>query len=285
MDPRGPAVVAVVATGRRGRMRNLLALAPATLVIALLFGGALAGAVRASLLPLGDEASPDAWRRLFAAPEFFDAVWFTLRLAVMSTLISAALAVPLALRVRRSGPLVRSLLALPVPVPHLLVAVVAVLWLAPGGLAERLLGGLPITLTRDEAGLGIVAVYVYKETPFLLVLLLAALGRGHAEREEATAALGLTALQRLRWVTWPTIRAPLVLGSTVIFAYVMGAFEVPLAVGPTYPQTLAEYAYASTQGDLIAGQGTAAATLLLTACASLGLAAVAIRAARDVQGA
>jgi len=266
-------------------MRNVLALAPATLVIVILFGGALAGAVRASLLPLGDEASLDAWRTLFAAPEFRDAAWFTLRLAVMSTLISAALAVPLALRVRRSGPFVRSLLALPVPVPHLLVAVVAVLWLAPGGLAERLLGGLPLTLTRDEAGLGIVAVYVYKETPFLLILLLAALGRGHAEREEATAALGLTPLQRLRWVTWPTVRAPLVLGSTVVFAYVMGAFEVPLAVGPTYPQTLAEYAYASTQGDLIAGQGTAAATLLLTACASLGLAVIAIRAARDVQGA
>ncbi len=285
MDARGPAVIAAAPTRRRRRRRDALAVVPAALVVAVLFGGALAGAVRASLVPLGGEASLDAWRGLFAAPEFADAAWFTLRVAVMSTVLSAVIAVPLALRVRRSGPFVRSLLALPVPVPHLLVAVVAVLWLAPGGLAERLLGGLPFTLTRDEAGLGIVAVYVYKEVPFLLVLLLAALGRGHSNREEATAALGLTPLQRLRWVTWPTIRAPLVLGCTVVFAYVMGAFEVPLAVGPTYPQTLAEYAYASTQGDLLAGQATAAATLLITACVSIGLAVIAMRAARDAQGA
>lgn len=283
MDPRGAAIHERLTAPPRARDR--LALVPAAAVIAVLFGGALAGALRASVVPLDGPPTLDAWRELLAAPEFADAAWFTLRTAVLSTVLAAALATVLALRARRSGTLVRSLLALPVPVPHLLIAVVAVLWLAPGGLAERILGTLPITLVRDEAGLGVVAVYVYKEVPFLLVLLLAALGRGHDEREEATAALGLTPLQRLRWVTWPTVRAPLVLGSTVVFAYVLGAFEVPLAVGPTYPQTVAEYALAATQGDLIAGQATAAAALLLTAVVSLALAALALRAARDVQDA
>lgn len=269
----------------RPHIRARLALLPAVALVGLLLVGALAGALRASVTPLGGEPTLDAWRALLDAPEFRDAVWFTLRTAVLTTVLSAVLATALALRARRSGTFVRTLLALPVPIPHLLVAVVAVLWLAPGGLAERALGALPLTLVRDEHGLGVVLVYLYKEVPFLVVLLLAALGRGHEEREEAAAALGLSPLQRLRWVTWPTIRAPLLLGSLVVFAYVLGAFDVPLAVGPTYPQTIAEYALGATQGDVLTGQSTAAAALLLAAAAALALAAVAVRVARGVRDA
>jgi len=69
-----------------------------------------------------------------------------------------------------------------------------------------------------------------------------------------------------------------------VFAFALGAFEVPLAVGPSYPPTIAEYARQATQGDLISGQSTAAATLLLSAAGSIALAALAVRAARDPQG-
>lgn len=269
---------------RRAWVRDALLLAPAVLTLALLFGGAIVGATRVSLIPLGQGATLDAWRGLLDDPTFFDAVRFTVRTAIVTTALAALVALALALALRRRGAVLRSLLALPVPVPHLLVATVAVLWLAPGGLADRALGGLPVTLVRDPAGLGIVLVYVYKEAPFLLLLVLAALGRAHQECDEAAAALGVSPWQRLRWVTWPTVRSPLVVGSIVVFAFVLGAFEVPLAVGPSYPLTVAEYARQATQGDLIAGQGTAAAALLLAAAASVALAAVAVRAARDPQG-
>ncbi|MEJ7714522.1 MAG: ABC transporter permease subunit [Thermoleophilaceae bacterium] len=107
----------------------------------------------------------------------------------------------------------------------------------------------------------------------------------HREHDEAAAALGVTPFQRLRWVTWPAVRSPLVVGSIVVFAFVLGAFEVPLALGPSYPSTIAEYARQATQGDLIAGQSTAAAALMVAALASIALAALAVRAARDPQGA
>ncbi len=268
----------------RAGVRDAALLAPALAALALLFGGAIVGVARVSLLPLGQGATLDAWRDLFGDPVFADAVVFSLRTALLSTVLAAVLALGLALLARRRGTLVRSLLALPVPVPHLLVATVAVLWLAPGGLADRLLGGLPVTLVRDPGGLGIVLVYVYKEAPFLLLLVLAALGQGHQESDEAAAALGVAPLQRLRWVTWPTVRSPLVVGSIVVFAFALGAFEVPLAVGPSDPPTIAEYARQATQGDLVSGQSTAAAALLLSAVASIALAATAVRAARDSQG-
>lgn len=266
------------------RTQNAILLAPALVALVSLFGGAIVGAVRVSLVPLAQPASLEAWRGLIHDPAFADAVTFTVRIAVLSTFLAAAVALALALVIRHRGTFVRSVLALPVPVPHLIVATVAVLWLAPGGLADRLLGGPPVTLIRDRGGLGIVLVYVYKEAPFLLLLVLAALGRAHREHEEAAAALGVTPFQRLRWVTWPAVRSPLVVGSIVVFAFVLGAFEVPLVVGPSYPSTIAEYARQATQGDLIAGQSTAAAALMVAALASIALAALAVRAARDPQG-
>ena len=266
------------------RTRTGAALAPALLVIAGLFGGALAGAIRTTLVPLDGGVTLDSWRSLLADPAFADAALFSLRTAVIATGVSAALAVAVASVLRSRGTATRALASLPVPVPHLLVAVLAVLWLAPGGLADRGLGALPVTLVRDELGLGIALVYVYKETPFLVLLLLATMGTGLREREEAAAVFGASALQRLAWVVWPTIRSPLVVGSIVVAAFTLGAFEVPLLVGPNYPPTLATYAYEAGQGDLIAGESVAAAALLLTAGAAIVLAVAAAPLARTVEG-
>ena len=263
--------------------RDRLAVLPALLVVVVLFGGALAGAIRTSLQPLGEPVSLDVWRALLDDPAFADSVWFTLRITVAATLLSAVAGLGVALALRGRSGLARTLTTLPVPVPHVLVAGAAVLWLAPSGLADRVLGGLPLDLVRDEHGIGIVLVYVYKEAPFLALLLLAALGRGVAEREEAAATCGAGPGQRLRWVVWPAIRAPLALGCLVVAAFVLGAFEVPLLVGPSAPTTLAEHAREATTGDLIAGQGTAAATLLVTAAAAIALAAGAVRFARGAE--
>lgn len=254
--------------------------APALLVVVVLFGGALAGAMRTSVVPLGGDMSLDVWRALLHDPSFWASVRFTLRITVLATATSAGFALALALALRGRSTLQRTLVALPVPVPHLLVAVTAVLWLGPGGLADRVLGGLPVDLVRDRQGFGVVLVYVYKETPFLAFLLLAAMGRGLADREEAAAVLGAGPWQRLRWVVWPTVRGPLVLGSLIVAAFVLGAFEVPLLVGPSTPSTVAEYAREATTGDLIGGEGTAAAALLTTAVAAMLLALAAVRTAR-----
>jgi putative spermidine/putrescine transport system permease protein len=266
------------------RARDLALLAPACLTILVLFGGALAGIVRTSLVPLGGDASLDAWRSLLRDPDFAAALLFTLRITLVSTGLAALLGILGAGLLRDRGSAVRALLALPVPLPHLLVATVAVLWLAPGGIAERALGGLPVDLVRDRAGLGVALVYVVKEAPFLILLVLAACGRDLRAREEAAAVLGSGPWQRMRWVTWPAIRGPLVIGSIIVAAYVAGSFEVPLAIGPNYPPTLATFAFDATQGDAIAGQGEAAAALLLASLVSIALAVAMTRLARDVEG-
>ncbi|MGI9658327.1 MAG: hypothetical protein ACR2OD_05415, partial [Gaiellaceae bacterium] len=158
----------------RDQLRRALLLTPAIATIGVLFGAALAGAVRQSLDPtlLGGPATSSAWRETLSDGAFHDAALFTLQVTAMATALSAGLALALAWFLRQAGTLPRMLATLPVPIPHVLITVVAVVWLAPGGLADRLVGGLPIELTRDGEGLGITLVYAYKETPFLVLLLL-----------------------------------------------------------------------------------------------------------------
>jgi len=251
-------------------------LAPAVGTTLLLFGGALAGAVEQSFTPpLGgglETWTLESWRQVLGDPVFVDAFWFSLRTTLVATLVSAGLALLIATLMRTRSAAMRTAVAFPVPVPHLIVAVVAVLWLAPGGLADRVLGTLPLNLVRDQLGLGVVLVYVFKETPFLVLLLLAVMGRRLEEQEEMAAVHGIGRWGRLRWVIWPAVRAPLLIGSMIVAAFVFSAFEVPLAVGPNYPPSLGTYALEVTKSDAIGGAGQAAAALLLGAVASIAFA-------------
>lgn len=264
------------------RVRAWAPALPALLVIGVLFGGALAGAVRTSLEldPLGGGGyGLAAWRAALGDPAFRDAAVFTVGTTLVGTALSVLLAVAtaVALRGRRWA---RAAATLPVLVPHLLVAVVAVLWLGPGGLADRLLGGMPVEVVRAGSGAGIVLVHVVKEVPFLALLLLAAWNDEVAAQEEAAVVHGASSLARVAVVVLPALRLPLVVGTTVVGAYMLGSFEVPLLVGPTTPDTLATYALRATRTADLSGQAVAAAVLLLTSVGSLALAALSASAVR-----
>jgi putative spermidine/putrescine transport system permease protein len=264
----GPAMRATVA--------RWAGVVPALAVTGVLFGGALSGAIRTSLQPdpFSGQYTVGAWEQVLADPAFRSAVGFTLTMTLVATLLSVLLAFPVAAALRGRG-WSRTLATLPVLVPHLLVATVAVLWLGPGGLADRLLAGLPIELIRSRSGLGIVLVYVVKEVPFLALLLLAAWGDDIAAREEVAAVHGAGPVARLRHVVLPGVRGPLVVGTLVVAAFVFGSFEVPLVVGPTRPDTVATYALRVTQVADLSGRAAAAAALLVATAGSLLLAVVA----------
>ncbi len=244
------------------------AIVPAAAVLVVLFGGAMAGAL--------SRTSAEVWSTALGDPRFGEALTFTIRITLLSTALSAVVALGLAALVRRHrAP--RSLLAVPVLVPHLVAATVAVTWLGPGGLADRLLGGLPVDLVRDRAGLGIVLVSVWKEAPFLVLLILTAWDGAVERRSEAAATLGAGRGATFRHVVWPAVRTPLGVGSVVVGAFVLGSFEVPLVVGPTTPPVLSTLALQQTRVASLDGRAVASATLLVTTALALGPALLASR--------
>lgn len=241
-------------------------------VIAVLFGGALLAALDQTLRPTGRWAGAGVWPEVLAEPALLDAARFSVTATVVATAISALLAVPLG-RLARDRLWGRVAVGMPILVPHLVVAAVAVVWLGPGGLAERLLGAMPVEVVRDRHGIGVVAVYVYKELPFLALLVASAWDPATTAREEAAAVLGASRWHRLRWIVWPAIRTRLTAGSLIVAAFILGAFEVPLVVGPTHPPALAVLAWQQTRLLDVAGHARASAVLLLTSALALVLGA------------
>ena len=216
---------------------------PAFVVLGLLTLGALAGVVSSSLRPgaiLGGSYSPDAWSEVFADTSFRQSITFTIRSAVIATVISILISIPLAFLLRhRRGAITRTAIATVVPVPHLVAASVLVVWLGPGGLLDRV--GLELPVVRDGFGLGLILVYVLKEVPFLILITHASLTDDLARREAAARSLGAGRLRRWTTVTIPAISQPLVLGGLLVAAFVVGSTEVPAVIGPLAPEALSNW--------------------------------------------
>lgn len=263
-----------------------LLLAPALLVIGVFFLGGVGQALAQSVgyqpyLP-GSHLSFDAYIALWSDPAVWASLLLTLRVAVLSTALAAALAVTAALLIRRLGRgWITGLFQANLAVPHLVGALCMLLLLSQGGLLSRLThsAGLTATpaafpaVTNDRFGVTIIAEYVWKETPFLTVLTLAALSRGVADLEAAARVLGAGAWQRLRHVTLPLLAPSLAGGSILVFAFAAGSYEVPYLLGRPYPATLPVVAlqyYNDT--DLTSRPEAMAVAVLIAALSGLAVA-------------
>ena len=167
-------------------------------------------------------------------------------------------------------------------VPHLVGALCMLLLLSQAGFLSRVSHGIGVTsspsgflaLINDEFGWGIIAEYVWKETPFLTVIALASLTGGVRDLENAARSLGANGWQRLVNVTLPVIAPAMAAGSVLVFAFAAGSYEVPFLLGRPFPATLPVVAlqYASAS-DLTARPAAMAVAVLITVTSGLVVAA------------
>ncbi len=253
---------------------------PAAFVLLLLFGGALLEAVSTSL-----ENGTGAWRRVFGSDELVESLMLTWRVALTSTLMAAAFGLLIALLVRRAlrtlgGRVTRVLMQVPLPMPHMVVAIAMLMLLSQSGLLSRVLGGAQLpALVNDGFGIGIVFTYVWKEAPFIAVLVLSALRGETLKLEEVAKNLGAGQWRVMREVTLPAALPALRTGSALVFAYAFGAFEVPRLLGQTRPSMLGVWSWRLyTDVDLTRRpEGMVVALLVF---ASVVVAAVAVNGVR-----
>lgn len=233
---------------------SLLALLPAATVVLVLMAGGTAIPLFEALRDPDAGMSLEAFQTVFREPGFVTSLGLTIRVSVISTLLTLAGAVITAFALRRVGRLRRLLMSvyqLPLTVPHLVLAVVAVTLLSQSGLASRLAtaagliadpSGFP-ELVFDRGGVAIVLVYVWKQIPFVGLFALAVLQATGEDYEAAARTLGARPSQVVRHVLLPLVLPALVPAGIIVFAFVFGAFEVPLLLGARYPSMLSVLAY------------------------------------------
>ncbi|BHH84676.1 ABC transporter permease [Desulforhopalus sp. 52FAK] len=236
----------------------VLLLGPALVVVAFLFGGGLLLGLFQALgwNPTGglDNLNILHFKGVITDPDFLTSLGLTLYIALTSTLIAAIVSIFLALAINRwagNNTIIHFLLQIPLAAPHLVIGISVIFLLAPSGMVTRLLTSIfgpeiqssfPI-LVNDNWSLGIILVYVWKEIPFITLMLLAVLKNMGNELHEVGATLKATPLQRFRYITLPIIGPNLSGACCIVFAFTFGAFEIPYLLGKTYPLTLPVWAY------------------------------------------
>ncbi|MBW2430900.1 MAG: ABC transporter permease subunit, partial [Deltaproteobacteria bacterium] len=184
--------------------------------------------------------------------------------ALTATAIAAAISIVLAiflLSLSEKSRLIHFIVQIPLTVPHLVIAVAMVFLLTPTGIFSRVVVKLGLIdssaafplLVNDRWAVGIILTYVWKEIPFITLMILSVLRRSGAELLEVGRTLKANRWQRFRYITLPTISPSLGAACLIVFAYTFGAFEVPFLLGQTYPMLLPVWAYKNySDVDLLA---------------------------------
>ncbi len=169
------------------------------------------------------EFPPRAWslrwyREFFGSSEWMEALWLSLKVATLSTLIATPVGTAAAyglahLPGRLPGPL-RLTFLLPMIVPNILVAIGIFFVFARLGL--------------NNSVTGLVLVGVMLALPFVLVTVASGLHSFDENLERAARSLGATRLTAFMTVTVPQIRSSIAAGA--LFAFVTAFDEVVIAL-------------------------------------------------------
>ncbi len=187
---------------------------------------------------------------LLAWAGFWPALWLSLKVGLVSTALSLLLVVGLVAiwQGSRSFGLFRHALAPLLAVPHAAVAFGLVFLIAPSGWGVRLLSPWAtgwqrppdLLIVQDPGGWALIAGLVVKEVPFLLLMVLAALGQSDASRAMLMArSLGYA--RPMAWVlaVFPLVYRQIRLPVLVVLAFSMTVVDVALILGPSTPPVLA----------------------------------------------
>jgi putative spermidine/putrescine transport system permease protein len=229
-------------------------------------------------------------------PAAWASVGFTLRTALLSTVLATGLGVLVAAVFRgttAADRAARALAVVPLPVPQVVAASCAVLVLGQSGLLARLAHAAGLVaapadmpaLVYDPAGLALVLALAWKEFPFLALVAGSVLATRGAAAEEAARTLGATPWQAFRRVSWPLLWRGLLPSAVAVFAFVAGSYEAAALLGPSDPlplQSLIRERYADP--DLARRGDAYVLTLVALALAALAVAAHEWAAARAATG-
>lgn len=244
------------------KLRVPLMLLPALAVLTLLFAGGLVVGLGQSLgyMPVIGlyDFTLQHYFEVLTDRNFLQSLWLTFRLAFISTFLSMLLAVAFALVLRenfKGSRLTTFIYQIPLPIPHLVAASGIVLLVTQSGLISRIFANFGLlqapadfpVLVFDRAGIAIILTYLWKEVPFIGLVVLAILKSVGPQYEELAQTLGANRWQRFWYVLMPLIMPGLLSTSIIVFAFIFASYEIPLLLGVRFPTTLPVLAFRNYQ--------------------------------------
>ena len=219
--------------------------------------------------------SLDAYFAAFQNETVRAGIILTFRVAILSTVLSTIIALAISLMISRTKRFQSTLIAITqfnIPIPHVVAATGILLTFSQSGIVSRISNHFGITdgssdfpiITNDPFGYGIIMSYLWKEVPFLCVLILSALRGPVTNLDETAKTLGASYGFRLRKVILPYIFPSILSGTIIVFAFSFGSYEVPYLLGEPCPSTVSVVAYPLYTNRDLANRPTAMALATIT---------------------
>ncbi len=231
----------------------LLRLLPLLLPLSLVFGCGLAITLLQSFGFLMFSYSYDdlffAYRELFADPWFLRSAAFSLYVAAASSSLSIVLGTALAYAVWNMPEKYRNFTLfykIPLVLPHIAVGFLAVIFLAKTGILASVVFHLGLIdsfegfpdLLYTSAGIDLISAYIYKETPFVMVMVYAMLVRFDRRQIDTARMLGAGRVRIFYTLILPFILPAINTTFVILFIYTFGGFDLPYVLGDSYPGML-----------------------------------------------
>jgi putative spermidine/putrescine transport system permease protein len=268
------------------KLRVPLMLGPSMALLIILFGGGLLVGLGQSFgyfpfIGLTDFTF-DYYIDVLTDRNFFDSLWLTFRIAFVSTLLASVFAIAFALVLRekfRGSRFFTFMFQVPIPIPHLVVAAGMMLLVGQSGLLSR--GSVALGLTNtpgdfpalvfDKTGVAIQLTFLWKEIPFIGIVVLAVLQSIGPQYEEIARTLGANRWQRFRFVLLPMMLPGVLSTSIIVFAYTFANYEIPMLLGVRHPTTLPVMAFRNYQNPDLALRPQAMAISIILAVIAIFL--------------
>lgn len=255
----------------------LLMLAPAGLIFLFFFAVPFVVMATMSLLTANPLVRPDAtftlrhYARMVDDIYYYEVLWQTLRLGLLTTVLSLVMGYPLAfLLARIRSATGRTLLLMAVIAPMVMGLVVRTYaWLgmfSNRGVINGTLMGLglieqPIQFLGTETAVVIALCHIY--VPFMILTLTGVIARIDPKLEEAARGLGATRVGAFLQVTLPLSAPGILAGCLLVFALAISAYVTPIVIGGFEVQTLPMLIFQQVSASFNLGFAAALGVVLL----------------------
>ncbi|MBA3342959.1 MAG: ABC transporter permease subunit [Gemmatimonadaceae bacterium] len=227
-----------------------------------------------------DGPSLDHVSNVIADGATWTGLMWTLWVAFASTALALVLAIVVAMVLRgdrRIDRLARTFAIVPLPFPHVVAALCAVLFLSQSGMLSRLAysagiyaspGDMP-ALVYDRWGIGLIIALTWKEFSFLVFIAFSVLARRGAILEETARSLGAGTIRTFRVATLPALWRGLLPSAIAVFTFVAGNYEATVLLAPSSPLALPLLTMESHTDPSLERRGEAYVLVLIAAIVSV----------------
>jgi len=274
----------------RGRGVALALITPALAVVGLFFVAPLIMSGVVAFRGKGGEFTLEHFRKSF--DYYTTDLLFTLAIVLLSTLLIGLVAIAIAGYLTLGGhprtvAVLRWLYRWPLFIPFVVAGQLMRTFLAKNGMLNHVLIGSGLIEPLSAQSLldwrGIVIAFVWKQAPFVTLLLAGAMAAVESQHIEAARNLGARRLRVLADIVLPQVRGTLLVGLVLSFVTMLSVLSVPLMINPNSPTMVTvDVAYRiSTHADYPVAN---ALCLLSLALAAIGAVFYLRHAAAQVRG-